>query len=87
MNESNNRTKLGYVLRKVELDSWQFITDFGTFKGDLRRVFHYAIQQLGFEFNEMETAVIEMNNSDSDSAEFGVMKKFIYCFNHAGGSK
>ena len=81
MYESNSVKKAGYVLHRVAPDMWQLQADYGTFKGNLSKVLTYAVQQLGFDFIQMETAVLEMNRQDHNAAEFGVMKKFMYSFN------
>jgi hypothetical protein len=69
----------GYKLLDLG-NHWEFHFDGGIFRGGLKQVCTYAVLQHGFDTDELETGVLEMNNHFHNGAEFGIMKRFMFTF-------
>jgi hypothetical protein len=52
----------------------------GVFRGDLKKITTYAVLELGFETDEIELAVLEMNKHFHNGSEFGMMRRFMFTF-------
>lgn len=59
---------------------WEFHSSRGIFSGDLKKVVVYAVNQLGFQFKELEVAVEEMEKQFHNGAEFGMYRSFMFTF-------
>ena len=70
---------LGYKLLNLG-SHWELKSPRGTFRGDLKKVCAYAVNTLGFQFQELNLAVNEMEKQFHDGSEFGMYKSFIFTF-------
>jgi hypothetical protein len=59
----------------------------GVFRGDLKKITTYAVIDLGFEVDEIELAVVEMNKHFHNAAEFGIMRRFMFTFDNESDIK
>lgn len=51
-----------------------------SYMGSLHQVCAYAVIQLGFDLEELEVGVLEMEKHSHNVAEYGVMKGFMFTF-------
>jgi hypothetical protein len=59
---------------------WEFHSSKGIFSGDLKKVVTYAVNRLGFQFEELEIGIEEMEKSAHDGIEFGIHGGFLFTF-------
>lgn len=84
-----------YSLRKLDNGKWKIVSSKSqsdcSFEGSLSQVVSYSVINLGIEFEEVDTAASEINRYEQirgdDSAEFGVMKNFIFTYDSYSKSK
>lgn len=69
----------GYQLYELGT-MWEIHHSRGVFRGTLQSVITYAIIELGFEFKELDTAVMAMEEKFHNGAEFGVLRSFMFTF-------
>lgn len=70
----------GYNLYEVSSDEWIFDSNTGPFyAGSFRDVVSH-MAQIGFQLDEIETAVRNMVNEDYNGAHFGMYKCFLFSF-------
>lgn len=50
----------------------------GIFIGSMKELFEHATIKLGFDFKEIETGLLEMENNFHDVAYYGFLKKFMF---------
>jgi len=70
----------GYKLIDKGNDLWQMVTPKGIFTGSLKQVCTYSVIELGFEVNELELGVLEMNKHFHNAAEYGIFKRFMWSY-------
>ena len=62
---------------------WELHSPIGIFSGNLKQVFVYAVLELGFESNELEVGILEMEKHFHDSAAYGIFKRFMWTFDRS----
>lgn len=72
-----------YQLRQLDLDFYEIhssVHGVRAMRGNLLAILAYCVQNLGFNVNELEVALLDMLELDEDTAEFGANRKFIHSF-------
>ena len=72
-----------YHLYEVGSDLYQLHSKFsseGAVEGTLTAVLSHAVVNLRFDLEELETALLDMNENGLDGAEFGINRSFLYSF-------
>lgn len=59
---------------------WEIHHSRGVFRGTVQQVCTYAVIELGFEMEELETGISIIREEMYDGAEFGVLRRFIFPF-------
>ncbi len=59
---------------------WELRFNHGIFRGSLKQVCIYAVQQHDFDMYELELGVMEMEKDFCDAATFGIFKRFMFPF-------
>lgn len=73
-----------YRMYMIDDETWQIhATGKAAYEGNLKQIMKHCIHSLGFEFEDLEAAVMEMNKRGHNGAEFGVLKGFIFTFENA----
>lgn len=80
MFQAVHTNKLGYKLVDKGDGKWQIVSPQGIFTGNMKQVCTYSVLELGFEMNELELGIMEMEKQFHNAAEYGVFKKFIYSY-------
>lgn len=70
----------GYQLLDKGSGLWQIKSPVGIFTGNLKQVCTYAVLRLGFELNELEIGVLEMEKHWHNAAEYGIFKRFMWSY-------
>lgn len=52
----------------------------GLRQGKLKDVVQFMVFDIGIEYDQIETALINMNELSHDAADFGIFGKFIFSF-------
>ena len=60
---------------------------FGIYRGNLKKICTYAVIELGFDADEIELAIVEMNEHLHNSAEFGSLRRFMFTFDNESNAK
>lgn len=72
----------GFNLVEITKDIWRLETIGGRdFNGTFLEVVLYAIIKLGFNINEIDTAVKTMLQENHNAAHFGMWARFMFSFN------
>jgi hypothetical protein len=75
-----------YELYKLNDDLYQIHSTFRgeqSMEGTLTGIITYASRTLGFKIEELECALLDMLNRDTDAAHFGINRIFIFSFNRS----
>lgn len=80
------KEKSGYQLYDFG-NHYELHSRFGIYRGNLKQVATYAVTELGFEVDEIELGVLEMNKQFHNGAEFGIMRRFMYTFDKETNAK
>jgi hypothetical protein len=73
---------MGYNLIDAGNNEWYLqVVGEAAFTGTIKDVIKYAVYHLYFNFEEIESAINSMIETNSNAAHFGMFKKFIYPFN------
>ena len=70
----------GYKLFDKGQGLWTLQTSNGHFTGNLKQVCTYAVLKLGFQVEELELGVIEMEKHFHNAAEYGIFKRFMWSY-------
>lgn len=73
-----------YELYKINEDHYQIHSTYSNVRameGTLLAIGTYLVYSLGFYIEEVEAALLDMNDKDHDAAQFGFECTFIYSFN------
>lgn len=52
----------------------------GIYRGNLKQVTTYAVIEHGFDVNEIEIGILEMDKHFHNGAEYGMYKRFMWTF-------
>lgn len=72
-----------YEIYKINENTYQLhsnVVTVGAVEGSLVGIYKYCIKILGFEKQEVDVALDEMEWSDFDACHFGINRTFIYAF-------
>lgn len=75
-----------YEIYKLENDLYQIHSSFRgdkAMEGTLLAILTYATHKLDFAIEELEFAILDMHNRDTDGSHFGINKTFLYSFNRS----
>lgn len=71
-----------YKLQMISLDKWAVIRkNKKPYIGSMDQVISYSVKALGIPFQEIDIAIEEIIEHGDDTAEFGIMRSFLYTFN------
>jgi len=72
-----------YNLYKLGDDLYEIHSSFGetAMQGTLLAILTYATHNLKFDPDELQQALLNMLETDMDSAQFGINRTFIFAFN------
>ena len=75
-----------YEIYKIDPDTFQIHSHYAqdrSMEGSQLAILTYAAFSLGFDPDELQAALLNMIETGTDSAHFGVNRTFLYCFNRS----
>lgn len=70
----------GYLLFDLGNKRYKMISQEKEFTGSLSDVIDFALYVLGFDKEDLDLAIKDMDENIFDSAAFGIRKKFMYAY-------
>lgn len=75
------QTKIsGYKLFDSGNGIYKLMAPTGIYTGSLKQVSTFAVVKFGFDINEIEIGVLEMEKHFHNAAEYGIFKRFMWSY-------